>query len=87
MSFRTGKEVLLKTVVQAIPLYVMSIFLIPLNFCVELERMVNSFWWGTNGMDHRGIHWMSWDKLCVHKLVGGMGFQKLHEFNLAMLGK
>ena len=44
LSFRTGKEVLLKTVVQAIPLYVMSIFLIPLNFCVELEMMVNSFW-------------------------------------------
>ena len=30
---------------------------------------------------------MSWDKLCVHKLAGGMGFRKFHEFNLAMLGK
>ena len=38
-----GKEVLLKTIVQAIPLYVMSVFLIPLNFCAELEKMMNSF--------------------------------------------
>ena len=30
---------------------------------------------------------MSWSKLCVHKSAGGMGFRKLHEFNLAMLGK
>ena len=38
-------------------------------------------------MNHRGIHWMSYDKLCVHKLAGGMGFRKFHEFHLAMLGK
>ena len=53
---KAGKEVLLKTIVQAIPSYVMSVFLIPLNLCAELERMMNSFWWGTNKMNHRGIH-------------------------------
>lgn len=31
------------------------------------------------------IHWMSWDRLCTKKSDGGMGFRKLHDFNLAVL--
>ena len=49
--------------------------------------MMNSFWWGSNGVNNKGIKWMSWNKLSMHKSQGGMGFRNLHEFNLAMLGK
>lgn len=35
----------------------------------------------------KGIRWLSWTKLCLHKLQGGLGFKKLHEFNLALLCK
>ena len=87
MLSKAGKEILLKTVVQAIPMYVMSVFLLPISLCTELERMMNSFWWGQNGSSSRGIKWMSWDRICGHKMEGGLGFRKLHEFNLAMLGK
>ena len=48
---------------------------------------MNSFWWGHGGATNRGIHWLSWDKLSVHKVHGGMGFKDLLAFNLAMLGK
>ena len=84
---RAGKEVLLKTVVQALPSYVMSVFFILSLLCAALERMMNSFYWGKHGSGRRSINWMAWDKLCVHKHGGGMGFRKLHEFNIAMLGK
>ena len=57
MLSKARKEVLLKSVVQSIPSYVMSVFLLPLNLCAELERMMNSFWWGNNDDNHRGIHW------------------------------
>lgn len=30
---------------------------------------------------------MSWDRLCLKKSEGGLGFRKLHDFNLALLGK
>lgn len=33
------------------------------------------------------MHWMSWDKLTVHKNHGGMGFKDLKYFNIAMLRK
>jgi hypothetical protein len=84
---KAGREVLIKLVLQAIPSYVMSIFLIPDSLIDEIEKMMNSFWWGHGGSNHRGIHWMSWEKLSVHKNSGGMGFKDLTAFNLAMLGK
>ena len=48
--------------------------------------MLNSFWLG-NGRDLKGIRWMRWEKLCVHKKNGGMGLKNFHEFNPALLGK
>lgn len=30
---------------------------------------------------------MSWDRMCRKKSVGGLGFRKLYEFNVALLGK
>ena len=62
------KEILLKTVIQSVPMYMMQVFLLPISLCSKLERMMTSFWWGRNGSNSRGINWMSWDKLCVHQL-------------------
>lgn len=30
---------------------------------------------------------MSWDRMCMKKSDGDMRFRKLHDFNLALLGK
>ena len=35
--------VLFKTVAQATPSFVMSVFLIPISLCLEIEMMLNSF--------------------------------------------
>ena len=53
---KAGKEILLKSVIQSIPSYLMSVFLIPLSLCAELERMMNSFWLGKQKDSQRGIH-------------------------------
>lgn len=84
--FKAGKEILLKTVAQSIPNYAMRVFLLLLDLCAELERMMNSFWWGNSRSDRSGIHWISWDQMCKKKSCGGMGFRKIHEFNLVLLG-
>ena len=31
--------------------------------------------------------WLSWDKLCQHKKVGGLGFRALSEFNQVLVAK
>ncbi|CAJ2652404.1 unnamed protein product [Trifolium pratense] len=84
---KAGREVLIKSVLQAIPSYVMSIFLIPGSLIDAIEKMMNSFWWGHGGSNNKGIHLLAWDKLSVHKNKGGMGFKDLTAFNIAMLGK
>jgi hypothetical protein len=84
---KAGREIMIKSVLQAIPSYVMSLFLLPDTIITTIERLLNSFWWGCGGSNNRGIHWMSWEKLSMHKSQGGMGFKDRISFNLAMLGK
>ncbi|KAJ8649331.1 hypothetical protein MRB53_002354 [Persea americana] len=84
---QAGREILLKNVAQAIPSYCMSMFLLPVSLCDELQKMMNSFWWGSSPASGKKIHWLSWDRLSSHKEFGGLGVRNLHGFNLAMLGK
>ncbi|XP_024630838.1 uncharacterized protein [Medicago truncatula] len=83
---KAGREVMIKYVLQAIPSYVMSIFRLSNTLLDEIE-MMNSFWWGHGGSSNRGLNWLSWEKLSVHKNDGGMGFKDFVAFNVAMLGK
>ncbi|KAL0331115.1 UNVERIFIED_CONTAM: putative mitochondrial protein [Sesamum angustifolium] len=82
---QAGKEVLIKSVVQAIPSYAMSCFKLPVTLMTEIQGMISNFWWHNRGQ--RKIHWLSWQHLCDSKLQGGLGFRRLHLFNLAMLAK
>ncbi|XP_030497624.2 uncharacterized protein LOC115713283 [Cannabis sativa] len=82
-----GKEILLKTVVQSLPTYAMSVFLLPLGTCDEIEKLMARFWWKTTGSKGNGINWMNWNRLSQPKHEGGLGFRLLHDFNLAMLAK
>ena len=43
---QAGKETLIKSVLQAIPTYVMGVFKLPFVACDELTRMVRGFYWG-----------------------------------------
>ncbi|PNX60053.1 ribonuclease H [Trifolium pratense] len=66
-----GREVLIKSVAQAIPAYCMNIILLPNSLGEELERMINSFWWGSNKSSSRGIKWLRWEKLAIRQEYGG----------------
>lgn len=83
---KAGNEILIKSVVQAIPQYAMAIFKIPVSICKAIERGIASFWWKTNSKN-AGIHWKSWEALKNRKKEGGLGFKDLIAFNTAMLGK
>ena len=43
------KEVLIKSVIQAIPTYTMGCFKLPLGLCNEIEALIKRFWWGQRG--------------------------------------
>ena len=81
-----GKEVIIKSILLALPTYVMSTFLLPLEICKNLASAIAQFWWSSN-LPKRGIHWAKWEKVCQPKEEGGIGFRLIHEFNLALLAK
>ncbi|KAL5579373.1 hypothetical protein UlMin_011815 [Ulmus minor] len=81
-----GKEVLLKSVVQSIPTYTMSCFILPDSIIQDIEAACARFWWGSS-VDHKKVHWKRWIELCKPKSEGGLGFRHLAHFNQALLGK
>lgn len=70
---RAGKEVLIKTVIQAIPSYLMGVYKLPTCIINDIHSMTAKFWWGSNDAQ-RKVHWKSWDFLSSPKCLGGMGF-------------
>ena len=81
-----GKEVLIKSVAQAVPLYTMRCFLLPNNLYDELTRVIKQFWWRQTENEKK-ISWLNWDMVCKPKDNGGLGFRELRSFNLAFLAK
>ncbi|XP_013650438.2 uncharacterized mitochondrial protein AtMg00310-like [Brassica napus] len=64
----------------------MSFYLLPKGLCKKISSATSNFWWGS-GPTSKGMHWISWDKLCLSKKDGGIGFRLLEEFNIALLAK
>ncbi|CAA7028192.1 unnamed protein product [Microthlaspi erraticum] len=64
----------------------MSSFLLPLEVCDQLTSAIARIWWSSDA-ERRGIHWTTWDKMCISKEDGGTGFRDIHDFNLALLAK
>ncbi|KAL9688142.1 hypothetical protein QQ045_032557 [Rhodiola kirilowii] len=82
-----GSEVLIKAVLQAIPLYAVSCFKVPTTLCKRLASYIMGFWWQNGSSSSRGIHWLKADTLFMEKQLGGLGFRRLNLMNVAMLAK
>ena len=52
---KAGREVLIKTVAQAIPTYSMSVFKLPKTICDGINSLLAKYWWGQDH-EERKIH-------------------------------
>jgi hypothetical protein len=83
---KDGREVLVKSVLQAVPMYAMGCFQLTKGQCKQLTSISAGFLWGaTDGK--RKVNWLSWKKMCETKPRGGMGFHDFEGFNQALLAK
>lgn len=81
-----GKEVLIKSVAQAIPVFSMSCFMLSRGLCESITSMIRQFWRGSKEGKIRPC-WVSWDVITRPKCLGGLGFRDMEIFNLALLSR
>lgn len=62
-----SKEILLKYVVQALPVYTMSCFKLPKGLYKGISKKMARFWWRSNREKENKIHWLAWEKLTKAK--------------------
>ncbi|CAM8954034.1 unnamed protein product [Rhodiola kirilowii] len=80
-----GKEVLVKAVIQAMPVYMMNVYQFPKNIIAKIVKLIQQFLQGEEG--RKGISWLSLATLQRKKCDGGLGFKDLGAFNEAILLK
>lgn len=55
---RPGREIMLKSVAQAILTYITSCFLLPDGVCESMRKTISIHWWGMEG-GRKKMHWKS----------------------------
>ncbi|XP_060972636.1 uncharacterized protein LOC133038486 [Cannabis sativa] len=83
---KAGRATLIKSVGLSMPMYAMQTTKLSNRLVSKIDGMVRDFWWGFDKGNH-GVHLRAWDKLCLPKSHGGLGFRKTREMNLAFLAK
>ncbi|KAG8387939.1 hypothetical protein BUALT_Bualt02G0073400 [Buddleja alternifolia] len=83
---QVSRNVLIKSVAQSIPNYFMSLYLLPVSVCDKVDQIIRNFWWGDKE-GHRGIHFRSWEFLCMPKDCGGLGLRRMKDMNRALVSK
>ena len=81
-----GKEVLIKSVAQAVPTFSMSCFRLPRGLCHHLDGLLRNFWWGCKD-GKRKTCWVAWEDMMKPKYMGGLGFRDFELFNLSLLAR
>ncbi|KAM7511057.1 hypothetical protein LguiB_009932 [Lonicera macranthoides] len=81
-----GRLVLIQSVLESIPIYFLSIFKIPTQPALRLEKLMRDFFWEGKGEGKRD-HLVKWEMVTKSKKHGGLGLGSIINRNLALLGK
>lgn len=81
-----SRIVLIKAVLNSMPLYLFSILAAPKWVLKELKNLQRSFLWGGSGQSRKWAL-LKWEKVCLPKYSGGIGLRDPEHSNKAMGAK
>jgi hypothetical protein len=67
--FAVGKEILIKSVVQALPNYIMSVFKLTDGLCEDLMKVIRGYWCDFE-KGRRRVQWVPWKTMVLPKYWG-----------------
>lgn len=83
---QAGRVVLIKSVLQSIPVYFMGTVKIPTRIIKELTGLIRRFYWGATDKN-RYLAYVAWDKITRPFKEGGLAIRDLESVNEALLLK
>ena len=78
--------VLIKSVMSAVPNYIMQGAVLPAYVCEKLDKINWDFLWGSTN-EKRRMHMVIWSKIVKSKDEGGLGIQEDRAKNIALISK
>ena len=81
-----GSITLIHSTLSTIPIYYMSMLLMPRVVRLRLEKIQRNFLWGGGKLEKKP-HLVKWSIVCSNKRKGGLGVRCLSKLNRALLGK
>ncbi|KAF4358064.1 hypothetical protein G4B88_021813 [Cannabis sativa] len=84
---QAARMTLIKSVLASVPIYTMSVFLLPRKITNRIDASLRRFWWTGSSKEGRYLSLKAWDSLCKPKACGGLGFRRARDINFSLISK
>ena len=67
-----GKIILIKSILNSLPIFQMSVLLAPMGILCKMEQSIRSFFWKGGKNNAKRISLIIWNKIAMPLLEGGL---------------